>query len=126
MVPGVVQVQSHYPHNLATIADPNLNGNYDMRSMKKIVHVALRSVALQGMNRPSMSDVVGEIRSAMKLMELGDKRPASPAAASTYTQDFQNPVLSEIVAEIPRTPAPIAEPGRPARSGRSNEHHTLE
>jgi len=64
-----VQVQTHYPHNLASIADPSLQGNYNMRSLQKIAQVALQSVALQGIDRPTMSDVVGEIRNAIKLVE---------------------------------------------------------
>jgi hypothetical protein len=80
-----VQVQSHYPHDLATIADPNLKGNFSLRSMKTIVHVALRSVALQGANRPTMSDVVGEIRSAMKLMELGPDNRTTDHGTLTFS-----------------------------------------
>lgn len=56
----------NYPEHITDIVDKRMPGDYSLKSMKTIIDVALKSLAMSSLNRPSMSDVVIQIRDAIK------------------------------------------------------------
>ena len=51
------------------IIDTRLGGNYDIKSITHVAKVAIRCVKAEPFYRPSMSEVVAELREALKLEE---------------------------------------------------------
>lgn len=60
------QVELNYPEHITDIVDKRMPEDYSLKSMRTIIDVALKSLALSSLNRPSMSDVVIQIRVAIK------------------------------------------------------------
>lgn len=60
------QVELHYPEHITAVVDKRMPGDYSIKSMRVIIDVALKSLAMSSLNRPSMSDVVIQIRDAIK------------------------------------------------------------
>lgn len=59
-------VELNYPEHITDIVDKRMPEDYSLKSMRTIIDVALKSLALSSLNRPSMSDVVIQIRDAIK------------------------------------------------------------
>lgn len=56
----------NYPEHITDIVDKRMPEDYSLKSMRTIIDVALKSLAMSSLNRPSMSDVVIQIRDAIK------------------------------------------------------------
>jgi hypothetical protein len=54
------------PGKIAEIIDKRLHGNYDMKSINLVAKVAMRCVQAEPSFRPSASEVVVELKNAMK------------------------------------------------------------
>jgi hypothetical protein len=54
------------PGKIAEIIDKRLHGNYDMKSINLVAKVAMRCVQAEPSFRPSVSEVVVELKNAMK------------------------------------------------------------
>eukprot|EP00253_Pinus_taeda_P009211 PITA_09211 len=52
------------------IIDKRLDGSYDMKSMTRVAKVAMRCVQVERSCRPSISDVVAELKEAIKLEDI--------------------------------------------------------
>jgi hypothetical protein len=57
------------PGKIEEIIDKRLGGNYDIKSITRVAKVAIRCVKAEPFYRPSMSEVVAELREALKLEE---------------------------------------------------------
>ncbi|TVU09247.1 hypothetical protein EJB05_42701 [Eragrostis curvula] len=69
-----------------SVADRRLGGAYDVNSMWKVVDTALMCTADAGAARPTMSDVVAQLKDSLALEEARESEcsiPASAASAST-------------------------------------------
>ena len=57
------------PGKMEEIVDKRLSGNYDIRSITCVAKVAIRCVKAEPFYRPSITEVVAELREAIKLEE---------------------------------------------------------
>ncbi|XP_031483405.1 probable LRR receptor-like serine/threonine-protein kinase At1g05700 isoform X2 [Nymphaea colorata] len=80
--------------DIASIADPKLLGRYEVGPMWKVAETALECTAAQAANRPSMSQVVSDLKEAIEsyksnyasgVVSSSNFRPQSVASTSIYT-----------------------------------------
>ncbi|KAL3515800.1 hypothetical protein ACH5RR_022702 [Cinchona calisaya] len=71
-------------YNLHQVIDPVIVSSAAPRSLEKFVDLALRCVEEQGVNRPTMSDVVKEIES---IMELAGLNPNAESASTSESYE---------------------------------------
>ncbi|KAJ7566784.1 hypothetical protein O6H91_02G118300 [Diphasiastrum complanatum] len=64
------------------IADPALRQNYNTEAMWKVAEIAMMSAELHGVNRPTMNEVVNDLKEAIHL-EKGTAAPISDANAAS-------------------------------------------
>jgi len=64
-----VERAGNSPGLLAEIIDKRLEGNYSMESITRVINVAIRCVHAERSSRPSVSEVVTELKEAIKLLE---------------------------------------------------------
>ncbi|TVU09277.1 hypothetical protein EJB05_42738 [Eragrostis curvula] len=91
MVPGQGHIIQRVKQRITTgdidsVADRRLGGAYDVNSMWKVVDTALMCTADAGAARPTMSDVVAQLKDSLALEEARESEcsiPASAASAST-------------------------------------------
>lgn len=82
------------------IVDPRLEGNFNINSTWKIVEIAMNCVSQNSRERPTMSQVVGELKESLKL-ELEQKnlpfdsttgpKTILTSSMSISTSDFSAP-----------------------------------
>jgi serine/threonine protein kinase len=65
VTPYVLKMDEN-PGKIAEIIDKRLHGNYDMKSINLVAKVAMRCVQAEPCFRPSVSEVVVELKNAMK------------------------------------------------------------
>ncbi|KAL6614596.1 hypothetical protein ACP70R_036866 [Stipagrostis hirtigluma subsp. patula] len=53
--------------NIESIADPNMNSEYDMNSLWKVTEIALKCTAQLSSQRPAMTDVVVQLKESLEL-----------------------------------------------------------
>jgi len=58
------------PGQIDEIIDRRLGGNYNLESVTRVAKIAIRCVKAEPFYRPSVSEVVEELREAMKLEEI--------------------------------------------------------
>lgn len=58
------------PGQIEEIIDRRLGGNYNLESVTRVAKIAIRCVKAEPFYRPSVSEVVEELREAMKLEEI--------------------------------------------------------
>ncbi|KAG0550903.1 hypothetical protein BDA96_01G377800 [Sorghum bicolor] len=63
--------------NLDQIVDPCLMGIINLWSLNKFVEIALKCVALKGIDRPSMGDVISDLEHALQWQESADASESS-------------------------------------------------
>ena len=79
---------------IESIVDPKLYGNFDVNSVWKVVEMAMKCVSQYSPERPTMSQVVGELK---ECLELEAKR-AKEACDSTGFRE--TPLMSICSTEI--------------------------
>jgi hypothetical protein len=57
------------PGKIEEIIDKRLGGNYNIKSLTRVAKVAVRCVKAESSCRPTISEVVAELREAIKLEE---------------------------------------------------------
>lgn len=78
--------------NAETIVDPALGKDYDVESMLKVAELALFSVEARSIHRPSMSEVVKQLKEALAIATKEDSTPAdSPKTSSSWSRSFKGP-----------------------------------
>jgi hypothetical protein len=70
---------------LQPIVDQALGNNYNVESMWKVAETAMRSIEPYSANRPTMTEVVCDIREAIE-MENGQLYDASSNTSNSYSQ----------------------------------------
>ena len=84
------QVELHYPEHITDVVDKRMPGDYSLKSMRTIIDVALKSLASSSLNRPSMSDVVIQIRDAIKYeLETSDNELVTARCVGGDVEDPQ-------------------------------------
>ena len=69
---------------LKAVVDPALGDKYNSESMWKMAELGMMCVEPKGFNRPTITDVVKEIREAIAMEEAGvQPSPMSPFSLST-------------------------------------------
>ena len=51
--------------NLAEIADPRMQGNYDVNSMWRVIEIALSCASYSSSQRPTISDVAAQLKDCL-------------------------------------------------------------
>jgi hypothetical protein len=70
--------------DIGAVADPRLGGAYDVSSMWKVVDTAMACVAEAGAGRPTMAEVVMQLRDSLALEEAcGNDDRSFPAASDS-------------------------------------------
>ncbi|TVU09276.1 hypothetical protein EJB05_42737, partial [Eragrostis curvula] len=85
MVPGQGHIIKRVKQRIASgdidsIADPRLGGAYEVNSMWKVVDTALMCTADTGDGRPTMSDVVAQLKDSLALEQARDSECSIPAS----------------------------------------------
>jgi hypothetical protein len=66
VTPYVVDMDEN-PGRIAEIIDKRLDGSYDLKSITRVAKVAMRCVQAEPSLRPSVTEVVRELKKAMKI-----------------------------------------------------------
>ncbi|KAK4378757.1 hypothetical protein RND71_000619 [Anisodus tanguticus] len=74
-------------YNLQEILDPAVRSGASSRSLEKFVDIALKCVEEEGVNRPTMSEVVKEIEN---IMEIAGLNPNAESASTSETYEGAN------------------------------------
>jgi hypothetical protein len=91
------------PGQIAEIIDKRLGLNYHMKSVKRIAKLALRCVKAKPSSRPSMSEVVAEIKLAIvHENDNNDSLPNSEGIGIEYGNLQEGEVLSQAEPSKPK------------------------
>uniref|UniRef100_A0A1D1YJV5 Putative receptor-like protein kinase At1g30570 n=1 Tax=Anthurium amnicola TaxID=1678845 RepID=A0A1D1YJV5_9ARAE len=103
--------------SLETIVDPRLHGSCSLESLKKFGEIALKCLAEQGKNRPTMGEVLWHLEYVLQLHEAHtrnfyvDSVPTSEVGSADMA--FSLPLIEEgeenACPEIPGAKAPYAQ-----------------
>jgi hypothetical protein len=78
---------------MAEIIDKRLEANYCMESVTRVAKVAIRCVRAEPSSRPSVSEVVAELKEAIKLLE-DDASTSISGDAGMESNDLQaSPIM---------------------------------
>ncbi|KAF3782533.1 putative LRR receptor-like serine/threonine-protein kinase [Nymphaea thermarum] len=94
--------------NHENVADPNLDGRYNVPSFWKVADTALECTADKGINRPNMNSVVNELKEAIAMCNTmcNSEFPNSVAQqkSEACVSFYNNPLVDEDIEAI--NPAP--------------------
>ncbi|KAL3700360.1 hypothetical protein R1sor_018382 [Riccia sorocarpa] len=76
------------------LVDPALKSNYKMRSVERVVYLALRCVDPYSRNRPTMPGIVLEINEAMRIETSSEYAYASRSMTDSMTDSMRSDVGS--------------------------------
>lgn len=79
---------------LDNLADPNLGGNYDHKELSGLVKLSLWCVKRSSSDRPSMSEVVHELRE-IGLSLSGTSHPSEAVVGEDYKIETSYPLQTE-------------------------------
>ncbi len=80
----VLQVRSHLQAGVIhPVVDPALGNQFNVESMWKVAEIAMRSVEPYGAHRPTMMQVVADLREAMEIEE--NVNPSNPSNVAHQT-----------------------------------------
>lgn len=84
--------------NIRDIVDPSLGDNYDLESMWKVAETGMLCVEPKGVNRPTMTEVVRDLRDAIALEsgETQSDHTHSSKGGPDMSQTFMEPRASEL------------------------------
>ncbi|XVE78538.1 hypothetical protein DITRI_Ditri13aG0153300 [Diplodiscus trichospermus] len=81
--------QCHKNGTLHKIIDPFLRGRIAPECLKKFTEVAMSCLLDEGIERPSMGDVVWSLEFALQLQEAGDEKGLNPNAEAAIEIDIE-------------------------------------
>lgn len=84
--------------NIRDIVDPSLGENYDLESMWKVAETGMLCVEPKAVNRPTMTEVVRDLRDAIALEsgEIQGDHAYSSKSTSDVSHTFMEPRAREL------------------------------
>uniref|UniRef100_A0A0A8Y7W3 Protein kinase domain-containing protein n=1 Tax=Arundo donax TaxID=35708 RepID=A0A0A8Y7W3_ARUDO len=88
MVPGHGHIVQRVKQRITTgdirlVADPRLRGAYDVSSMWKVVDIAMMCTADAGAGRPTMADVVAQLKDSLALEDARENECSVPVSMTS-------------------------------------------